>query len=115
MITTPATHNCIVWHDCTHCGAGDCTWEAYRGEWTECTHEDLLADTITPDAHITIWETNSQSCAGVVVSFNVGLHAIQFGEVSEIHDLLDLTNKKKWVLDEFKNSELFNKKVNVVQ
>jgi hypothetical protein len=70
----------------------------------------LFAETITPDARITVWETNTQSCAGVVVSSNVGLHDIIFGEVSEIHDLLDLTNKKKWVLDDFKNNELFKKK-----
>lgn len=96
--------------------AGDCSWEAHEGEWAECTHEDLLADSVLAGSKVIVWEQNGGSCGGIVKSFNaqVGLHEIDFGneecENLEIHDMLSLRALKKWVLEGYQNNELFKKK-----
>lgn len=96
--------------------AGDCSWEAHGGEWAECTHEDLLVDSVPTGSKVIVWEQNGNSCGGIVKSFNaqVGLHEIDFGnegcENLEIHDMLSLRTLKKWVLEKYRNNELFKKK-----
>ena len=80
------------------------------------THEDLLVDSVPTGSKVIVWEQNGNSCGGIVKSFNaqVGLHEIDFGnegcENLEIHDMLSLRTLKKWVLEKYRNNELFKKK-----